>query len=91
MNNPKNILLILFLFGFGNLSHSQDTDSIPEGKKEKKVTIIPMPVIAANPTTGLVYGVAPGFNWFNGNPETTSMTSFLGTFLYTQKTSCFSR
>lgn len=89
MNSQRNLLFILFLFGFGTMSYSQDMDSIAEGKKEKKVTIIPMPVIAANPTTGLVYGVAPGFNWVYGNPETTSMTSFLGTFLYTQKNQLF--
>lgn len=53
------------------------------------MTIIPMPVIAANPTTGFIFGVAPGFNWVNGDKETTSMSSVLAGFLYTTKRQLF--
>lgn len=60
-------------------------DSIPAEKKEKKFTIIPMPVVAANPTTGVMFGVAPGVTWVNGDPATTSLSSFLGSFIYTTK------
>lgn len=89
MKSYKNMFIIIFLFGCGTWAEAQVTDSISNEKKERKVTIIPMPVIAANPTTGLIFGVAPGFNWVNGNPETTSLTSFLGTFLYTAKNQVF--
>lgn len=75
---------LLFMLSFSALSQESSSDS-GDGKKEKKVSIIPMPVIAANPTMGLIYGAAPGINWVNGDPATTSMTSFLGTFLYTTK------
>lgn len=64
--------------------YAQDADpATPE--KSKKFTIIPMPVVAANPTTGLMLGVAPGVSFINGNPETTSISSFLGGFIYTTK------
>ena len=44
MNSQRILLFILFLFVFRTMSFSQDKDTIPEGKK--KVTIIPMQVIA---------------------------------------------
>jgi hypothetical protein len=56
-----------------------------EVKKEKKITIIPMPVIAANPTTGLMLGVAPGISFTYGDPASTSISNFLGGFIYTTK------
>lgn len=54
-----------------------------ETKKEKNFTIIPLPVIAANPTNGFMYGVAPGASWFMGDPANTSISSGLGTIIYT--------
>lgn len=76
--------VVLFFFSI-NILVGQET----EEKKEKKMTIIPMPVIAANPTTGFIFGVAPGFNWVNGDKETTSMSSVLAGFLYTTKRQLF--
>lgn len=76
--------VVLFCFSI-NIMVGQEI----EEEKEKKVTIIPMPVIAANPTTGFIFGVAPGFNWVNGNKETTSMSSVLAGFLYTTKRQLF--
>ncbi len=58
-------------------------------KTEKKVSIVPMPVIAANPTSGFMFGVAPGATWFSGDPQTTSMSSFLSGFIYTAKKQLF--
>jgi outer membrane protein assembly factor BamA len=66
------------------VAHSQDEIKSSDNKS-KKYTIIPMPVIAANPTTGLMFGVAPGVTFVNGNPETTSISNFLGGFIYTTK------
>ncbi|MFV0269994.1 MAG: BamA/TamA family outer membrane protein [Draconibacterium sp.] len=55
----------------------------PEAKKEKNLSIIPLPVIAANPTNGFMYGLAPGASWFMGDPANTSISSGLGTVIYT--------
>jgi len=54
-----------------------------EAVKEKKVSLIPLPVIAVNPTNGLMYGVAPGASWFMGDKSTTSISSGLGSVIYT--------
>ncbi|WP_077132369.1 BamA/TamA family outer membrane protein [Spirosoma montaniterrae] len=81
----KSIQLTLLIIGlFGITANAQDT-TVAVGKKEKKFTIIPMPVIAGNPTTGLMLGVSPGVSFINGNPETTSISNFLGAFIYTTK------
>ena len=52
-------------------------------KKEKKLSIVPMPIIASNPTLGFAFGFSPGFTWFMGDKKTTSMSSVLGAFVYT--------
>lgn len=82
----KCLKICVFIFAFYP-SFGQDADSIfSKGEKnERKISIIPMPVIATNPTMGLIFGVAPGFNWVNGDPTNTSMTSYLGQILYTTK------
>lgn len=83
LKKKLHVLLIYFgLFGSFYAQGQDDTSSTPE-KKEKKVTFIPLPIVAANPTTGFVFGVAPGVTWVNGDPATTSLTSFLGNILYT--------
>ncbi|MFM2337757.1 MAG: hypothetical protein RL115_950, partial [Bacteroidota bacterium] len=62
-------LLFAFMLLLSALSFAQGSDSIPTAKKQKKYTIIPMPVIAANPTTGVMFGLAPGVSWVNGDPK----------------------
>lgn len=81
--NKLSVLFLSFFLPFS--AHSQEGSS----GKQKKYSIIPMPVIAANPTTGLIYGVAPGVSWVNGDASSTSMSNFLGTFLYTTKSQLF--
>lgn len=81
----KQILVAALLLRFFSLSVQAQNTTPSSQQKEKKVTIIPMPVLAANPTTGLMLGVAPGVSFINGNPETTSISSFLGGFIYTTK------
>lgn len=56
-----------------------------KAKKEKKVSIIPLPVLASNPTSGFMYGLAPGASWFMGDPSDTHLSSLLATFIYTTK------
>jgi Omp85 superfamily domain len=80
----KQLTWMALLSGFLSVAaNAQDTTT--SDKEDKKFTIIPMPVIAANPTTGVMFGVAPGVSFINGNPETTSISSFLGGFIYTTK------
>lgn len=51
--------------------------------KEKRITMVPLPIIGANPTTGFIAGFSPGFYATLGDPATTSMSSALGYILYT--------
>ncbi|MEN8156777.1 MAG: BamA/TamA family outer membrane protein [Bacteroidota bacterium] len=62
-----------------------ETEEEPTKPKEKNLTIIPLPVIAYNPTTALMYGLAPGASWFMGDPSNTSISSALGSVIYTTK------
>jgi hypothetical protein len=80
------ILTIVFVWS-NSIVFAQLNDSLKV--ENKKISIIPMPVLAANPTTGLIYGIAPGITWTNGSSENTSMSNFLGTLLYTSKKQLF--
>lgn len=84
MKLKQNLCLLLLVSFLGLSVQAQDTLRAEEWK-ENKYTIVPMPVIAANPTTGFMFGVAPGVTFINGNPEITSISSFLGSFIYTTK------
>ncbi|WP_276371925.1 hypothetical protein [Chryseolinea sp. H1M3-3] len=54
-------------------------------KKESRVKLIPLPVVAANPTSGWMFGFAPGAYWLMGDPSNTTLSSALGTLIYTTK------
>lgn len=58
-------------------------DTAADAAKNKKVTMVPLPILGANPTTGFIVGFSPGFYWTMGAPKTTSMSSALGYILYT--------
>jgi hypothetical protein len=75
----------LLFFSVSILFAQNDPDAAPgeKQKKEKNLSIIPLPVIAYNPTTAWMLGVAPGVSWFMGDPSTTSISSGLGSFIYT--------
>jgi Omp85 superfamily domain len=79
---PRGILvtgmIVRSLFSF-----SQDTSAGAPYKT--KVKFIPLPVVAANPTSGWMFGVAPGATWFMGEPKNTSISNALGTVIYTTK------
>lgn len=51
--------------------------------QEKKVNIVPFPVIATNPTVGFVFGFSPGLTWYMGDKENTSMSSVVTSLVYT--------
>lgn len=78
----KTILgTLIFISSF---TFAQDTTKIAE-KKEKKFRFIPLPAIAANPTAGFMFGVAPGAYWMMGDPSNTSLSNALGTLIFTTK------
>lgn len=88
---PQKFFRTLIISGIillPNLLASQ-TDSLVSSKPEKKISIVPLPAISANPTAGLILGMAPSFNWVMGNPETTSMSTAIGMALVTTKRQLF--
>lgn len=78
-------LFSLLLMGQAVASGKDEKAEKEKKKKEKNLSIIPLPAIAYNPTNGWLLGVAPGASWFMGNPTTTSLSSGLGTLIYTTK------
>jgi len=79
----KNVIFTLIALLFSAMSFAQEQDSTKS--KKNKVSIIPLPVIAANPTSGWMFGLAPGASMFLGDPSNTSISSGLGTVIYTTK------
>lgn len=73
--------LLLFLLTLAAASFVEGKEK--KQKKDSNLSIIPLPAIAYNPTNGWLLGVAPGASWFMGNPENTSISSGLGTLIYT--------
>ncbi|MEN8228995.1 MAG: BamA/TamA family outer membrane protein [Bacteroidota bacterium] len=80
-------LICLVLFSISLLSAQDETVTETEStkSKEKNLSIIPLPIIAYNPTTAWMFGLAPGASWFLGNPSNTSISSALGSVIYTTK------
>jgi len=76
------ILLLISVFVCID-SSAVEPDSTKTEKKQKNLSIIPLPAVAYNPTSGLMIGVAPGSNWFMGDASNTSISSGLGTVIYT--------
>ena len=76
----KEILTLSFLF-VATIATIAQNDTLQvknqekKPEKEKKITFIPLPVIAYNPSNGLMYGLAPGASWFMGDKNTTSISS----------------
>ena len=79
----KSFYFVLFLFF--TFSLFAQVDSTSSSESYGKVKFIPLPVIAANPTSGFMFGLAPGATWFMGPPSNTSLSSALGTVIYTTK------
>jgi hypothetical protein len=94
----KKIITALWLFGFVFVSpltsFSQvEPKAAEEGgakeKKEKKMDINILPVIAANPTVGVLFGVLPGLNWNMGTEADTRNSTGLAGFYYTTNNQLF--
>ncbi len=79
----KKIYLVFCLYSLHLLLSAQQDSISGQSKQRGKVKFIPLPVIGANPTSGVMLGLAPGATWFMGNPENTSISSALGSIIYT--------
>lgn len=77
-----SVLCLMLLSGTINAQQAENNTEAPE-KKEKKVDMNILPVIAANPTVGVLFGVLPGFNWNMGNEVDTRNSTALAGFYYT--------
>jgi len=72
----------LTLFAQGEMESGEESGN--KEKKEKKVDIALLPVIAANPTVGVLFGVLPGLNWNMGNEaDTRNSTALIGLYYTT--------
>jgi hypothetical protein len=86
--NYSTPMLLNFLFiGINPYVYVSAQNSGDSTKKDEKrhFSFIPLPVIAANPTCGWMFGVAPGASWVLGDPSNTSISNGLGTLIYTTK------
>jgi hypothetical protein len=80
------LLLAVIMMGLVTFGQSgQDPQQETVQKKQKNFSFIPLPVIAYTPTTAWMFGLAPGASWFMGDPSTTSISSGLGSVIYTTK------
>lgn len=76
-------LLPALLVSLNTVAQEAEAEESEAPEKEKNLRIVPLPVVASNPTMGFIYGVAPGFNWFMGDRETTSQSTALASLVHT--------
>jgi len=82
----KYLIILSALILFSDLTFATETEKKEKKEKEEKnLSIIPLPAIAYNPSNGWLLGVAPGASWFMGDQTNTSISSGLGTLIYTTK------
>lgn len=84
---PHTFILVLASLFFSSLvsvAQEEVKSNEPSEKKEKKVDINILPVVATNPTVGVLFGVLPGVNWNMGEEETTrNSTALIGVYYTT--------
>ena len=77
----KKLILftVVFLLSISLVNAQEQSDSTKIERPIKgKLYFAPMPIIAVNPTYGVLYGIAFSTNVFLGEPETTRMSTTLG-------------
>lgn len=77
------LLLVTPMLLLAQIETTQPTVGEKKEKKERKVDRTILPVIATNPTVGVLFGVLPGFNWNMGNEGDTRNSTALAGFYYT--------
>ena len=85
MKKAQNSLLIITFFLLSHAAYSQlveATDSTYTGLKKGETSIVPLPIIGANPTVGILYGVAVSANAMLGAHTNTRMSTSIGTVNY---------
>lgn len=84
---PHTFILVLASLFFSSLvsvAQEEVKSNGPSEKKEKKVDINILPVVATNPTVGVLFGVLPGVNWNMGEEENTrNSTALIGVYYTT--------
>jgi len=78
-------IAFLVLTAAGTLNAQDDSTTVKKKNQVRDLSIIPLPAIAANPTAGWMFGVAPGATWFMGDPSNTNISNLLGTVIWTTK------
>lgn len=79
------VLLGLFFYGLTHAQQDVTPTAKNQGKLIREFSFIPMPVLAANPANGFMYGVAPSASWLMGDVSTTSRSSMVSSIIYTTK------
>jgi len=81
--NKYYILFAFLIFSLFSIAQEQ-TDSLKNGSllKEGEFSFVPLPIIGANPTVGILYGLAFSSSAMLGNPKNTRMSTSLGTINY---------
>ena len=83
MKNSIKILIVLFLITQSVFSQNiEKVDSTYTGLKKGEKSIVPLPIIGANPTVGILYGVAVSANAMFGEHTNTRMSTSVGTVNY---------
>jgi len=77
--------LLLFLTITAVFAQSKDSIKTNNTPQKGDVFFSPLPVIAVNPTFGVMYGLAASTSMFMGDPSNTRMSTSLGTFTYSTK------
>jgi hypothetical protein len=83
---PRAFILVfasLFFSSLVSVAQEEVKSNEPSEKKEKKVDINILPVVATNPTVGVLFGVLPGVNWNMGEEGTTRNSTALIGIYYT--------
>ena len=80
----KKIILfsIVLIFSFSINAQEKKDSTKANAPIKGKIYFAPLPAIAANPTFGVLYGVAASTNVFMGDPKTTRMSTSLGSATY---------
>ena len=77
------VLLIICRTAHSQTDSSEAKDS--DDKLVKELSFVPLPVIAANPAAGWMFGVAPSASWMMGPNTTTHRSSMVSSVIYTTK------
>ena len=77
----RSIVLIIILFSTSILSAQKNNI----GPKKGKVYFSPLPIVGANPSYGIIYGIAASTSMFMGDPINTRMSTSLGSITYSSK------